>query len=637
MSESPTAGRARRLSRTLFVVILTALGGLLVQHIVSSSFVFRGHRYFPVSDDALISLRYAVNLASGQGLTWNPGEQVEGYSNFLWTLWAAALQLATHSRRWTPLLVVVSACLLLVATLAATRRLAARVVASPAVGRGPATTALLENLPVLLLATSVPFVSWTLSGLESILLACLTILVAEKLVRWRNEDEPGHRSREAWSVGAMLAAGVLTRDDYVLVAAASLAVLVALSLRRGSARQDLLPLLIAAGLPVIAKAGHLAFRHYYYEAMLPNSYLQKVTGWPLVDRLRSGLGYAFRSAKDLFVLWGPVAGARLAMARSAATREERTLWSYTLLAGVVLGGYAIYVGGDVFQGHRLFLALYPVLAVAATTAAMSLVRPFQLPPAVAAGLVLAVMVCGSGDHVVRWPHGIQVHDQSVAGFNVVIAEYLKETSPEATVGVFWAGGVPYYSGLRSVDLLGLNDRGIARGPYRGARRIPGHGKYDFDYVFRRKRPDVIVGTFGLERYDVTEFARNPAVFLARMRAEARKSDFPFEPGLLANEEFMRCYVPNRFAIPATYAGPWLAWMPPLYRRCAGSSSAVRPSRTWSTATSRSGTPTQDLDEGVNGSLLLLGEPAISGWASRRGGAPIASLARGAGSPRPRSP
>src|SRR5918993_5205805 len=49
-------------------------------------------RYLPfLSDDALISLRYAKRLVEGHGLTWNAGERVEGYSNLLWVLCAAAL------------------------------------------------------------------------------------------------------------------------------------------------------------------------------------------------------------------------------------------------------------------------------------------------------------------------------------------------------------------------------------------------------------------------------------------------------------------------------------------------------------------------------------------------------------------
>ena len=41
-----------------------------------------------VQDDAYISLRYARNLVQGQGIVFNPGERVEGYSNFSWMLYS---------------------------------------------------------------------------------------------------------------------------------------------------------------------------------------------------------------------------------------------------------------------------------------------------------------------------------------------------------------------------------------------------------------------------------------------------------------------------------------------------------------------------------------------------------------------
>ena len=44
-----------------------------------------------LTDDAFISFRYARNLLEGHGLVFNPGERVEGYSNFLWVLELAAV------------------------------------------------------------------------------------------------------------------------------------------------------------------------------------------------------------------------------------------------------------------------------------------------------------------------------------------------------------------------------------------------------------------------------------------------------------------------------------------------------------------------------------------------------------------
>jgi len=48
-----------------------------------------------ITDDAYITFRYALNLANGQGLAFNPGEHVEGFSNPLWTLLLAFLHLLT--------------------------------------------------------------------------------------------------------------------------------------------------------------------------------------------------------------------------------------------------------------------------------------------------------------------------------------------------------------------------------------------------------------------------------------------------------------------------------------------------------------------------------------------------------------
>jgi hypothetical protein len=48
-----------------------------------------------VNDDAFISFRYAENLVRGNGLVYNAGERVEGYTNFLWTILIALGSLIT--------------------------------------------------------------------------------------------------------------------------------------------------------------------------------------------------------------------------------------------------------------------------------------------------------------------------------------------------------------------------------------------------------------------------------------------------------------------------------------------------------------------------------------------------------------
>ena len=70
------SGAAARLTRQYAVAAVAGSGAILLLH---SSFYLHY-----TSDDAYISYRYARNLSDGLGLVWNPGEHVEGYSNFLW-------------------------------------------------------------------------------------------------------------------------------------------------------------------------------------------------------------------------------------------------------------------------------------------------------------------------------------------------------------------------------------------------------------------------------------------------------------------------------------------------------------------------------------------------------------------------
>ena len=62
--------------------------GLWIPIVILFANMWRGHRF--TYDDAYISFRYAANLVAGHGLVYNPGEFIEGYTNFLWTLLIAA-------------------------------------------------------------------------------------------------------------------------------------------------------------------------------------------------------------------------------------------------------------------------------------------------------------------------------------------------------------------------------------------------------------------------------------------------------------------------------------------------------------------------------------------------------------------
>src|SRR5512135_2318497 len=89
MAEPPDAklepsAAERRAELRRWAVIVIALAGALATILFANQWSLEYLRN--VVDDSLISMNYARRLASGDGLVFNPGEHVEGYTNFLWTV-----------------------------------------------------------------------------------------------------------------------------------------------------------------------------------------------------------------------------------------------------------------------------------------------------------------------------------------------------------------------------------------------------------------------------------------------------------------------------------------------------------------------------------------------------------------------
>ena len=70
----------------LALCLLILLAGSILQVVCGVSFPEHKSMSQWGLDDAYISYRYAENLVRGEGLVFNHGERVEGYSNFLYVL-----------------------------------------------------------------------------------------------------------------------------------------------------------------------------------------------------------------------------------------------------------------------------------------------------------------------------------------------------------------------------------------------------------------------------------------------------------------------------------------------------------------------------------------------------------------------
>lgn len=404
-------------------------------------------------DDAFISFRYAEHLVRGEGLVFNPGEHVEGYTNLSWTL-ALAFFMALGAEP------VVTSILMGLAALAAGVAVTARV----GVTRGwpAALAAAFVALDPLLVLEAV-------EGLETVFFMTLSVSALALAVRGRDR-----------AAGGVLALACLTRPEGVLLSGLIYVGLCLDALVRGRGFWPQLRRGLVAAVPVVATLGLLTlWRLGYYGDPLPNTFYAK-TGGLAIER---GLRYLWWHARARPLLYGLVA-ARLLMGR----------WSRdTLPAAVLAVGYLAYVvsvGGDFKPTGRFIIPVIPAMGLLAAEAAEQLQArlPARLPavPLAAAGLLAYTMVT-------LLPVGQAVAQERHANLEArrLVGEWVNTHTPRtAVIAIHSAGVVPFYADRTTIDMWGLTDRHIARTePDDFGSGLAGHEKTDPVYVFSRS-PDL---------------------------------------------------------------------------------------------------------------------------------------------------
>ena len=301
-----------------------------------------------LNDDAFISFRYARNLLEGRGLTWNPGEYVEGYTNFLWVLELAAIWAAAGVPPEEAAWGLSAACT--AATLGAmawwVRRLP-----------GLRDRGLVWWMALGLVCSSATFATWTSGGGLETRQFTLFVVAAVALLTTRGESRRG-----LLAASSCLALASLTRPEGLLAAACCIGWWTWTrreSRRRSRADFDWRGLRRLA-LPVALAAGaHFLWRRGYYGEWLPNTFHAKYTG----PRVEDGLRYlAAAGVETGLYLLAPLA-AWAAWARWRARRDPAYGAPFAIIG--LHAAYLARIGGDPF-GWRLIDFWWPLLAVPAS-------------------------------------------------------------------------------------------------------------------------------------------------------------------------------------------------------------------------------------------------------------------------------
>jgi hypothetical protein len=274
--------------------------------------------------------------------------------------------------------------------------------------------------------------------------------------------------------------------------------------------------------PFLAIAAALTlFRLVYYGSPLPNTYDLKMGGWPLVPRLENGWKFVGPFLDTSRYLALPALGSL------AFQRDGRRLLLICFAAAVL--ATQVWVGGDAWRYWRLLVPAVVVCIVLSVDALGALLRWLlgTERKALVVGFALACSAAG------LWPANHPFFDElrlKVPPYMVylnrrsvkVALKLRRYVEPPGSVAVMAAGAVPYYSGLRGVDVLGKSDRHVARLPPRGVGQTitPGHNKFDLHYSIGELRPDAI--------YDALAWARHePGIFEIVTRSYVSRDVFWF--------------------------------------------------------------------------------------------------------------
>ena len=298
-----------------------------------------------LTDDAFISFRYVRNLLEGHGLVFNPGEYVEGYSNFLWVLELAAIWglSGVAPERAAPWLSVAFTAGTIAAMLWWITRL-------PSLShRG-----LVGWMALGLVCSSATFAVWTSGGgLETRQFTFFVVLAVMCLSLYRDSR------RGLLVVSLSLAAAALTRPEGALLAALCCGWFVIQRMAdTGRLNLDWRRLICLAAPLVVLVGTHFLWRYAYYGEWLPNTYYAKhVRPW-----YESGFRYLWAAALEtgLYLLI-PLAAVAMRN-RWRASRDG--IWALALLLVGVHMAYVMRIGGDHFE-YRPLDFYWPLLAVPA--------------------------------------------------------------------------------------------------------------------------------------------------------------------------------------------------------------------------------------------------------------------------------
>jgi hypothetical protein len=445
-------------------------------------------------------MAYAKNLLDGYGLNWaKHGDNIEGFSNPLWMLYMVIMHLFIKNVYVTSLAIQLTSMFILLVNLYFVYRITSDYFT---------TRESRYVLPALVLTASYyPLNHWSLQGFE---VSLQTLLITS--VTWLLFKSIFHKQNHNIAIFSLLMAGTLLRMDMFIFAGVVMSVMSYYALRFKDIRRHFISgIMIFIGGNLL----YLLFRYYYFSEFFPNTYYLKIYGVDIMLRVRRGLHVFMEFLKPLtLILLAIVTG-------TFFVRGRRLSYLVLLSTSFIYFAYSVYVGGDAWErsrvgANRWISIVVPLLFIVLNGLLNELngmIRKMKVSDRSRYLISLIVLTAVSAYSFLAFNgliHGPEKFEKlkDIAVINRPLhvddnEKMVKRTfqmkniaSMHVKVATLWGGIPSYFLENELVDLLGYNDKFIAKLPvdispdnYRIYK--PGHMKNDFYYSLGMLKPDLL--------------------------------------------------------------------------------------------------------------------------------------------------
>jgi arabinofuranosyltransferase len=418
-----------------------------------------------IIDDAYISFRYSNNLIEGNGLVYNSGEYVEGYSNFLWVIIIAFFM----KFGFNPIIISkVLGILFFIGSLIFSYILSIKIFEKN-------TNKYIYSLIIIsILVFNISLIHFATTGLEHSLFIFLLLFSSYFMFIEKNPF--------IGNFGLILL--ILTRNEGGLFFIfANVFYFLLINKHKILIKKHIYSFILSFLILLLYEI----WRIIYYGSIFPNTFYAKAT----VTSLSDGFNYlyGFLISYPILILLIPFI--------VYSMFQKNKLIQFFVISSLLYMVYLVKMGGD-FMAYRLITQIFPLLIISGIFGFVCYSRKYfkKINLKYLFFIIIFLLTFISfvfGEKYTEVSLDVDLLNiQKHSNWEEIGIKLYGLNFPENTsIAITAAGAIPYYSKLNTLDMLGLNDATISRQKQTNAR--PGHKKQATYGYLVEKQINFVVG------------------------------------------------------------------------------------------------------------------------------------------------